>query len=216
MISFYCDPTVESNLGVAGNYPMGKMRAYYIFYDNDTILGVTNTGELSNGWDSKETGDVFQGVDANTNISYHGIWGNLEYCYNQYIAGNTDATNTYELGRLIDKTYACLRGKLTDVAMAVFLDGDLTKFTKDDLTSVSSYIQGNLPDSADNIDAEIKYFFTTGINPKASDFASLEKFQGNRKYHREWLLSKRTKWFDAKYGAGSIQDYFLSFKIGAA
>lgn len=217
MLSFYCDPAVESNLGIGNNYPMGKMRAYYIFYDNDTILGVTNTGELSNGWDSKETGDVFQGIDANTNISYHGIWGNLEYCYNQYIAGNTDATNTYELGRLIDKTYACLRGKLTDVALAVFLDGDLTKFTKDELTSVSSYIQGNLPDSADNIDAEVKYFFTTGINPgSGSDFASLEKFQGNRKYHREWLLNKRTKWFDAKYGAGSILDYFLSFKLAAA
>lgn len=215
MISFYCDPKVQSNRGTNGNYPMGKMRAFYIFYDNDTILGVTNTGALGNKWDSKETHEVFQGIDTN-DVSFHGIWGNLEYCYKQYCDGNTDAQYSYKLGKLIDKTYSVLRGKLTDATIAMFLDGDLSKFTSDELANVKQYAQGNLPDAADNVDAEVKYFFTSNISPKSDNFASLEKFQGNRKYHREWLLSKRTKWFDAKYGAGSIGNYFISFKLDGA
>jgi hypothetical protein len=60
MLAFLCDPNVESNDGdTPGNYPMGKMRAFYIFYDNDTILGINNTGGLTNSWNAGEEYGVF-------------------------------------------------------------------------------------------------------------------------------------------------------------
>jgi hypothetical protein len=63
MLSFYCDPKVSVNDGSNGNYPMGHMRAFYIFYDNDSILGISNTGILDLPWNADETTEVYRGID---------------------------------------------------------------------------------------------------------------------------------------------------------
>ncbi len=65
MLAFYCDPNAKDDnnassyigLGNSGTSmgtkgcPMGHMRAFYIFYDNDTILGLNNEGFLTYDWD---------------------------------------------------------------------------------------------------------------------------------------------------------------------
>ena len=196
MLAFYCDPAVESNTDP--DTPTGHMRGYYIFYDNDTILGVDNTGSLSNSWNADEKFGTFQGID-NNNVSFHGLWGNLEYCYDAYINGTYSTQSVYNLGKLIEDAYKNLRNLASDATIA-------------------EYLYSNLPDAADNIDAEVKYFFTSTLAPeKAENFAAgnIQQYQGNRKYHREWLLNKRTKWFDAKYGAGTVNDYKFNFKFKA-
>lgn len=196
MLAFYCDPNVTSNTD--SDTPTGHMRGFYIFYDNDTILGVTNTGSLNNPWNAKETHDVFQGID-NNDVSYHGLWGNIEYCYNKYITNTTDNQYIRNLGKLVENAYREIRGKATDEV-------------------IKDYLNSHMPDSASNIDAEVKYFYPKTISPNASNWnpGNIEQYQGNRQYHREWLLDKRTKWFDAQYGAASINAYKINFKLEAA
>lgn len=193
MLAFYCDPAVESNADP--DTPTGHMRGYYIFYDNDTILGVDNTGSLSNSWNADEKFGTFQGID-NNNVSFHGLWGNLEYCYDAYINNTYQNQSVYNLGKLIDDAYKNIRNLADDATIA-------------------DYLYSDMPDAADNVDAEIKYFYTSVLSPNAGDFVAgnIQQYQGNRKYHREWLLNKRTKWFDAKYGAGTANAYKLNFKF---
>ena len=192
MLAFYCDPNVTPTA------EMGHMRAFYIFYDNDTILGVSNTGNLTNPWNCGEDYGVYQGIDEN-GVSFHGIWGNIEYCYQKYINKTTNNTYINKLGKLVEDAYRSLRNALPD-------------------TTIRQFLNSPLPDSADNIDAEVKYFYPSTINPEAPNFngGNISQYQGNRKYHREWLLDKRMKWFDAKYGAGTIENYQISFKNEAA
>ena len=196
MLAFYCDPNVTSNTD--SDTPTGHMRGFYIFYDNDTILGVTNTGSLNNPWNAKETHDVFQGID-NNDVPYHGLWGNIEYCYNKYITNTTDNQYIRNLGKLVENAYREIRGKATDEA-------------------IKDYLNSHMPDSASNIDAEVKYFYPSTVSPNASNWnaGNIEQYQGSRQYHREWLLDKRTKWFDAQYGAASINAYKINFKLEAA
>ena len=195
MLAFYCDPAVESNADP--DTPTGHMRGYYIFYDNDTILGVDNTGSLSNSWNADEKFGTYQGID-NNNVSFHGLWGNLEYCYDAYINGTYQNQSVYNLGKLIDDAYKNIRNQAPD-------------------TTIAQYLYSVMPDAADNVDAEIKYFFTSTLSPNAGNFVAgnIQQYQGNRKYHREWLLNKRTKWFDSKYGAGTANAYKLNFKFKA-
>lgn len=196
MLAFYCDPNVASNAD--SDTPTGHMRGFYIFYDNDTILGVTNTGSLNNPWNAKETHDVFQGID-NNDVSYHGLWGNIEYCYNKYITNTTDNQYIRNLGKLVENAYREIRGKASDEV-------------------IKDYLNSHMPDSASNIDAEVKYFYPKTISPNASNWnaGNIEQYQGSRQYHREWLLDKRTKWFDAQYGAATINAYKINFKLEAA
>jgi hypothetical protein len=72
-----------------------------------------------------------------------------------------------------------------------------------------------LPDAAENVDAEVKYLYPKTLSPNTSNFntTNLEKYQGNRKYHRNWFLNKRLKWLDAIYGSSSILDYSFKFKF---
>jgi len=211
MLAFYCDPGATLNADT--DCPMGHMRAYYIFYDNDTILGVTNTGSLGNLWNSDETFGVFQGIDEN-NVSFHGLWGNLEYCYNLYITGNYDSPHVANLGRMMERAYVSVRNALSDGTISQYFDG--ITITPDSPAD-AIYLKA-LPASASNVDAEIKYFYPSGIAPNAIDWnpTSLAQYQGDRKYHREWLLSKRTKWFDARYGAGTVNAYKINFKPNGA
>ena len=196
MLAFYCDPNVVSNTD--SETPTGHMRGFYIFYDNDTILGVTNTGSLGNSWNSKETHDVFQGID-NNDVSYHGLWGNIEYCYNKYITNTTSNQDIRNLGKLVENAYREVRGKASDAV-------------------IREYLNSPMPDAASNIDAEVKYFYPKTVSPNATNWnaGNIEQYQGNRQYHREWLLNKRTKWFDAQFGAASINAYKINFKLEAA
>lgn len=191
MISFYCDPTVESNEDT--DCPMGHMRAFYIFYDNDTILGVDNAGTLTQPWDLDE--DVYPGYGK------HAIWDNLEYCYKQYVANNQNYLATYQLGELIQQAYQAVRTVISDEKLIKYFETDqVDKF----------------PDAVHNVDAEVKYFYISEINNTVNNFdaSSIAKFQGNRKYHRKRWLTKRTNWLDSKFRAGNYSKYSYKFKVG--
>ena len=222
MIAFYCDPYADDNKGnttATKGSPMGHMRAYYIFYDNDTILGVNNTGGLTINWNAGETKDVYPGIDSN-NIPYHGIWANLEYCYDAYINGKSGVDNSVlNLGKMICDTYQYLRRVLTDGKIDFFLDG-----LDPDKTFTAIGINKFLPDSANNVDVDIKYLYPDdlrygndpvpdGLSENLNDSTINGKYQGNRKYHREWIIRKRTNWFDSLYGGGNIIDYKIGFKV---
>lgn len=211
MLSFYYDPLVENNEDIES--PMGHMRAFYIFYDNDTILGVANDGSLQFPWNAKESTLVYRGIDEN-NIPFHGVWANLEYCYNAYInntAGEYEAIR--ELGKKLSESYASLRSQISDTNLKSYLQyGDNGIYT-------SSQTPSN-PLSINNVDAEVKYFYPSQLWPsdavseKINNFNAdnLAKYQGSRQYHRDWILSKRTKWYDSMYQGTSIGDYKYTFK----
>ena len=197
MLSFYCDPKVEINDNP--EYPMGHMRAFYIFYDNDTILGLNNDGALKNPWNVGE--EEYPGYNC------HGVWEGLNYCYTYYIQHKENPNiqpNIYKLGQLIEKAYQVMRKQ--DIA------GDLrTQYFEND--QVNSY-----PDMMFNIDAELKYY-NPGRNLTLLNEAiqvdepnRVECINGNRKFHRQNWWNKRTRWFDSKYDAGNNDKYGYSFK----
>ena len=204
MLAFYYDPEITAQ--DAQNSPLHKMRAYYIFYDNDTILGVNNDGFLVNPWNAGETNSVFQGID-DQNKPFHGIWGNLEECYKRFINNDQSIYAAYQLGKYIQKAYQSLRAVLTD-------------------SKIEEFLGNPFPDSISNVDLETKYLFTKDLNPNTTDIRdknstqyedNLEKYQGTREYHRKWLLGKRTKWFDAKYESyDALENYALKFKSEGA
>lgn len=74
MLSIYHDPATGRNLG------------YYIFYDNDTMLGVRNDGRLKYGWDIDR-----QSIDPELgSYAYMGhnsvLWNNLELMFQPEIS----------------------------------------------------------------------------------------------------------------------------------
>lgn len=201
MLGIYCDPYAADNTN--REYPMGHMRAFYIFYDNDTILGVGNDGSLSNAWNIDES--KYPGYNI------HGVWSSLQYCYDYYI--NTDKNNillseVYNLGQLIENAYKTLRQTIND--------GKLEKFFETDLCD-------KYPDAIFNVDAEIKYYFPLERLTKQTGMNNIpvpnrvQNIQGNRKHHRARWLTKRTNWLDAMYNAGNVFEYRYSFKtVGVA
>ena len=79
MLCFFLDPLVESN------QIMGKMRGFFQFYDNDTILGLRNDGYLIYNWDLDfDTYDTQQQQPAYA--GYQSVlWGNINECYQDRI-----------------------------------------------------------------------------------------------------------------------------------
>lgn len=202
MLSFYYDPLASDNLGDSANglYPMGHMRAFYIFYDNDTILGINNDGNMRYNWNIDE--ESYQGYNAET--QGHGLWANLEWCFNAYVNKQIPNQNNPVniLGELIQKAYNSIRSAVED---------PLVYFNRD---QVDKY-----PDSAFNVDAEIKYFYPKQYNNTnnypASEPYNLGQVQGNRKYHRTWWLNHRLNWLDARYSAKLSNENSIQFKVAS-
>lgn len=197
MLSFYCDQDVASNTDLES--PMGHMRAFYIFYDNDTILGVDNIGALTQDWNIDE--EKYPGYGS------HGIWSNLEYCFNQYVNNNNlSATNSiYKLGKMIEDAYQTIRETLSGDQLFNFFDRD----------QVDKY-----SDAIFNVDAEIKYFYPNRHFTPESESSKLsvpnrvQDIHGNRKYHRKRWLSKRASWLDARYYGPEARNNYIRVKFG--
>lgn len=205
MLAFYCDPTVKDDVpstsahagkGNSGQSdgtrgcPTGHMRGYFIFYDNDTILGLNNEGKLVLNWNvDEDTPNAFQGIDVHGN-SFSGLWGNLEYCYKCYKNNEGDSSSVKNLGKLIETTYNYVRQTITD-------------------GTINEYLQQQFPDAIDNVDEEVKYLYPSVLRGDSGeqDFmsTSIEQYQGNRKYHRAYFLENRLNWFDGRYCGGNIR-----------
>lgn len=162
-----------------------KMLAYYIFYDNDTILGVRNDGRLKYDWElNRQTLDPELTASAGTNVyAYMGhdsvLWNNLESQFKDEIR---DA-------------YKSIRSYLTN-------DRLFNYFNKDQSEKFAERIY--------NLDAQHKYIEpkTIGVdivsngNMVNTKYSYLESMQGSRMSHRKWWLENRLDLFDARYGTG--------------
>ena len=200
MLAFWCDPYGVSSEEAAAS-PMHYMRAYYIFYDNDTILGLDNTGAIINPWDLYETDTGSESLHAKNYNQFpgngiHGLWTNLQKCYELYRDGKEQLSSAYKLGSLVAIAYRNMREKATDEI-------------------IHSYFDNKFPDAVPNVDLEVKYLNPNNIRTATGQVElpqHLEMAQGTREFHRNNLITKRTLWFDDIYGAAAYKNYSLKYK----
>lgn len=182
MMAFWYNPDVQ------------KMLAYFIFYDNDTILGVRNDGRLKYKWDIDENStDPELSVGGKTVYVYAGhdsvLWQNLRTQFKDELA----------------ESYKQIRQKLTN-------DEVFKMFDKLQSAKFAEIIY--------NKDAQIKYVapkslgvdvVQNGVLSK-QHYSYLESLQGDRKPHRRWWLINRFHLFDAKYDTGNYTLTDLTWK----
>lgn len=187
MLSFYCDPSITDL--EASQSKLHRMRAYYIFYDNDTILGLNNAGSLIVPWNFYETDETSYSFPGNQK---HAIWYNLQKCYEAYRDKTVGAGNAiYKLGELVEKAYQSLRNQATDQVISNYFETQQCKY---------------YPDTIHNIDLELKYLgYPEHYN----------KEQGTREYHRKLWLKQRTRWFDNLYNAGNNSSNKIELKFSS-
>lgn len=206
MLSFYCDPYGVSADEAAAS-PLHYMRAYYIFYDNDTILGLNNSGAIKQPWDFYETDEgladgseskyATEAYTAFPGNGIHGIWTNLQKCYELYRDNRNTTSSAYALGKLINDAYISIRTAGSDSAIENYFERD----------QCNQY-----PDAVHNVDLELKY-----LNPNITSTnnvtvpCNLDMAQGTRQFHRKNWLKRRTLWLDDLYGA-NIEDYCIRYK----
>lgn len=186
MIAFYYDPEKD------------KILAYYIFYDNDTILGVRNDSRLIYLWDvNRQTIDKELSTAEKTVYAYAGhdsvLWNNLE--------------NTFS-DKLQD-AYKRLRKKMMNEYIFKVFDNEQA---------------GRFCERLYNLDAQYKYVRpkTLGIEVNQNGVIStvkysyLEAMQGSRTAHRRWWLINRLHLFDAKYSTGQYSLTDITWKGNSA
>lgn len=190
------DATLTTEKEVLYYVPKDCHYIYYpIFYDNDTILGVNNSGYLVfnpdiESTDTLKTGNAFNGGDSV-------LWLNLKDAFASEIAA----------------TYASMRknGLTYQDAMKFFTN------TQSDAWSESIY---NMDAKFKYIEpATIGYInFATpddtgkyGVN--AHNDYYLFECQGSRATHRSWWLANRFTYMDSRYDCGDYHDSFAVFRI---
>lgn len=200
MLAFWCDPFGVSEEEAATS-PMHYMRAYYIFYDNDTILGLDNAGAIINPWDLYETDTGSESLHAKNYNQFpgngiHGLWTNLQKCYELYRDGKEQLSSAYKLGSLVALAYRNMRAKATDDVL-------------------HSYFDNKFPDAVQNVDLEVKYLNPNTLRTSSAQVElpqHLEMAQGTREFHRDNLITKRTLWLDDIYGAETRKNYMIQYK----
>jgi hypothetical protein len=173
---------------------IGRMRAYMIFYDCDTILGLRNDGRLKYNWDlDNNTTDPELSSPDNTVYAYAGhnsvLWNNLRELFTTELAA----------------AYARIRAAMSnDFIFNIFDTEQSSRFAE----------------RIYNLDALNKYVSpkTQGVDVvqdgqvSTLKYSYLEAMQGSRKAHRHWWLTNRLNLFDARYSAGQYRSVDLSFK----
>ena len=174
---------------------------YFLPYDSDTMLGVTNDGWLILPWNSDE--DTPNPMD-NSQYAYMGHDSNLWKLVRYYLYDNTYA----------DK-YGLTGYTLQDVAQQ--LRDESTNNTLFNLLTIRKYFNNGRKYWADityNFDSDTKYMapltYQSGRGSK-SDFAQF--VQGARDAHRDWLINKRFRLLDSKYACGFFNSDEKSIKL---
>lgn len=176
---------------------------YFLPYDSDTALGVTNDGWLVLPWDSDEntpnpkdpTQYAFMGHDSN-------LWKLVRY----YLYDDTYTSNeAYGLkGCSMREIAHTLRNETVNNTL-------FNSYTIDKAISAS---RDYWPDIIYNFDADTKYIapltYQSGRGSK-SEFAQF--IQGARDAHRDWLINKRFRMLDSKYASGFFENDFVSLKL---
>ena len=174
---------------------------YFLPYDSDTMLGVTNDGWLILPWNSDE--NTPNPMD-NSQYAYMGHDSNLWKLVRYYLYDNTYA-----------ERYGLTGYTLQDVAQQ--LRDESTNNTLFNLLTIKKYFNNGRKYWADivyNFDSDTKYMapltYQSGRGSK-SDFAQF--VQGARDAHRDWLINKRFRLLDSKYACGFFNSDEKSTKL---
>lgn len=168
---------------------MGKFRAYMIFYDCDTILGVRNDGRLKYGWDIDENS-----VDAETGTyAYAGhdsvLWANLRS----------------QFGAELKAAYQRLRAELTNAKMFEYFDT-----AQSDKFAERIYNEDAVQKYVNPKTLGVEVLEEGSVQTKRYDY--VESMQGNRKSHRHWWWRNRMSTKDAWGGCGTFKTNGLQWK----
>lgn len=155
---------------------------FYINYDNDTINGLSNAGDLRFGYDiDRQTNDGGAGSYA-----YAGhasvLWNNLE----------------------ADEDFMAVV-RIVDQAL---YDAGLTYPKVIEMFNVKQSSQW--PERLHNYDYNFKYIGVW--LDRIDSYNQLAKLQGARRTHRAWWLSNRFAIYDAKNRTGQYKNSFLQMK----
>lgn len=175
---------------------------YFLPYDSDTMLGVTNDGWLILPWNSDE--NTPNPMNSNQ-YAYMGHDSNLWKLVRYYLYDNTYA-----------EKYGLIGYTLQDVAQQ--LRDESTNNTLFNLLTIKKYFNNSRKYWADivyNFDSDTKYMapltYQSGRGSK-SDFAQF--IQGARDAHRDWLINKRFHLLDSKYACGFFISDEKNIKLG--
>lgn len=175
---------------------------YFLPYDSDTMLGVTNDGWLILPWNSDE--NTLNPMNSNQ-YAYMGHDSNLWKLVRYYLYDNTYA-----------ERYGLTGYTLQDVAQQ--LRDESTNNTLFNLLTIRKYFNNGRKYWADivyNFDSDTKYMapltYQSGRGSK-SDFAQF--VQGARDAHRDWLIDKRFHLLDSKYACGFFMSDEKNIKLG--
>ena len=175
---------------------------YFLPYDSDTMLGVTNDGWLVLPWNSDE--NTLNPMNSNQ-YAYMGHNSNLWKLVRYYLYDNTYA-----------ERYGLTGYTLQDVAQQ--LRDESTNNTLFNLLTIRKYFNNGRKYWADivyNFDSDTKYMapltYQSGRGSK-SDFAQF--VQGARDAHRDWLINKRFHLLDSKYACGFFISDEKNIKLG--
>lgn len=175
MWGYWYNPDVESH------EVMGKMRCYPIFYDNDTILGLDNTGKIALNWDADENtmngaSYAFAGHDST-------IWVNLRSQFSDYL----------------QSAYLRLRNEnMTNDTMLRWYNTNQSDMYGERIYNKDSVWKYVVPT---NIGVPV---LENGV-VKTMKYSTLPQMQGSRRAHRSWFINNRMDLFDAKYQGGSYK-----------
>lgn len=180
------------------NPKVGKVLAYMIFYDNDTIMGVRNDGRLKYGWDIDEnTLDTELSTESKKVYAYAGhdsiLWKNLREQFSDELRA----------------AYKRIRAKLSnDTIYKMFDKEQASKFCERiyNLDAINKYIK---PKTL-GIDV-----VSAGVVQKQT-YSYLEAMQGSRESHRHWWIQNRLNLFDARYSTGNYTSTDLTWKGNSA
>ncbi len=213
MLAYYCDPYGVSAEEAEAS-PLHYMRGYYLFYDNDTLNSLNNAGAITQPWDFYETDTGSESSYAENYTPFpgngiHGIWNNLQKCFELYRDGSDTTSSAYKLGQLVAEAYKNIRNTATDTLITKYLETE----------QCNQY-----PDAVHNVDLAAKYLNPNTLRVSSSTDSNvggpvetpvhLDMAQGTREFHRKNWLSKRLHWLDDLYCATQADSYALEYKTG--
>ena len=168
---------------------------YFINYDNDTILGVKNTGELRHGpYISRSTFE-----EGTTTPAYAGrestLWNNLE---------NDSDFMTIHVHNIDEQLHVSTNGLSYENAINMY-----------NVKQAEQWCERIM-----NLDAQTKYI-DTYISPSSESMKDenvaenefLVNIQGPRMEHRKWWLAKRFNIYDGYFGTGDFTANSIQIKI---
>ena len=176
---------------------------YFLPYDSDTALGVTNDGWLIIPYDSDENTKnpkddsqyAFMGHDSN-------LWKLVRY----YLTDDTFTSNP---------SYNLQGCNLSEIAQILRKEASSNKlFNMTNVLNCFAKSRNYWSEQTYNFDADTKYIAPLTYQSdrgSKSDFAQF--IQGCRDAHRSWLLNKRFRLLDAKYTAGYYETDVHSPKL---